>query len=184
MMELEATSIGAQREAALRLEAASWEAPTDVEQIPWAQEEEIPVLDLGAYFESGTVAALEAAAGSLRAAASSTGFHYVSNHGVPPHLLAETFEAARRFHALPDATKNRLAMDTPGVRPGEVRAGCGYLGSSNRKLPAREKPNMVAAFVVKREVDLLCYALLCCTAVLLAAVLLTPRCYVLRSAAA
>ena len=42
-------------------------------------------------------------------------------------------------------------MDTPPAREGEVRAGCGYLREANKKLPARAKPNMNAAFVVKRE---------------------------------
>jgi len=57
---------------------------------------------------------------------------------------------ARRFHALPEAAKLKLAMDTPPAA-GEVRTGCGYLAEGNWKLPAREKPNMNAAFVVKQE---------------------------------
>lgn len=148
---LQSTEEGRSREALLRKEASSWAAPTDANIVPWATEAEIPVLDLGPYFESGSVNDLEAAAARLLDAAHSTGFHFVTNHGVPSELVAETFEAARRFHALPGEAKARVAMDA-APRAGEVRAGCGYLEEANWKLPARDKPNMVAAFVVKREI--------------------------------
>ena len=109
------------------------------------------MLDLGQYFSSGNVRDLEAAARALRDAAASTGFHLIVGHGVDEAVVAEAFEASRRFHALPDDVKRALAMDAPPARAGEVRAGCGYLPPANRKLPARDKPNMNAAFVVKRE---------------------------------
>merc|ERR1712008_87653 len=48
--------------------------------------------------------------------------------------------------------KRVLAMDAEPSCAGQVRADCGYLGPANRKLPARSKANMNAAFVVKREV--------------------------------
>eukprot|EP00966_Prymnesium_polylepis_P168361 3892826-Prymnesium_polylepis.2 len=149
---LEPTSLGAEVEARLRREASSWEAPTDASSIPWATEAEIPVLDLGPYFETGRVDDLEAVASQLRAAASSTGFHFITNHGVPAELVADTFQAAWQFHAQPAEAKRRCAMDAAPSRAGEVRAGCGYLETANWKLPAREKPNMVAAFVVKRDI--------------------------------
>ncbi|KAL1519414.1 hypothetical protein AB1Y20_022938 [Prymnesium parvum] len=149
---MEPTRLAAEREAALQREAASWAAPTDPELIPWATEAEIPVLDLGPYFASGKVDDLEAVARRLREAADATGFHYVSNHGVPSSLIEEAFDAARRFHALPAEQKSRLAMDTLPSKDSEVRAGCGYIETANRKLPAREKANMVAAFIVKREI--------------------------------
>lgn len=137
-------------EARLREEAASWDAPTDASTIPWAAPEDIPVINLGPYL-AGEEGALEAAAAQLRAAALSTGFHYIVGHGVPRAAVDDAFDAAVRFHRLPDEQKEALAMDAAPARPGEVRAGCGYLREANTKLPARPKPNMNAAFVVKRE---------------------------------
>mmetsp|Transcript_112697 Transcript_112697/g.224173 ORF Transcript_112697/g.224173 Transcript_112697/m.224173 type:complete len:412 (+) Transcript_112697:68-1303(+) len=146
------TAYAFSRDNELQRAAADWAAPTDFSIIPRATDVEIPVLDLGPYFSSGSVASLEAVAASLRSAAMSTGFLCIVNHGVDPWLVAETFEAAQRFHALDDAIKHALAMDAKPSRNGQVRAGCGYLGPANRKLPARSKANMNAAFVVKREV--------------------------------
>lgn len=101
----------------------------------------MPILDLGPYFTSDTVRDLEQAAATLRRAKNSTGFHYIVNHGVPLHLISRTFEMCSAFHELPQEAKHALAMDTAPSQPSEVRAGCGYLGHANTKLPARPRPN-------------------------------------------
>lgn len=139
-------------EARLKAQAQSWEAPTEIASIPLATEADIPVLDLGPYFESDSVCELERAAATLRQAKESTGFHFIVNHGVPSQLITRTFSMCQAFHALPVEAKQTLAMDATPSAPSEVRAGCGYLGYANAKLPARAKPNYNAAFIVKREV--------------------------------
>ena len=158
MSNLAASHHGVAAEARLRTQAMAWDAPTAVDSIPWATEEDVPVLDLGAFFAEGGDGgpARDAIAMQLRAAASTTGFHYVTNHEVPDAVVRDTFAAARAFHALPVRSKQRLAMDRPETsRPAgdtSERRGCGYLSEANMKLPAREKPNRCAAFVVKREI--------------------------------
>ena len=148
-----ATSYAQQAEARLQAEAASWNAPTDPAEIPWAEEADIPVLDLGPYFSTSSSSSdLDAAAAALRAAAESTGFHFIANHGVADSLVADVLAHASRLFALPDADKALYAMDTPPAHANEVRAGCGYLCHGNIKLPAREKANYNEAFVVKQEV--------------------------------
>ena len=42
---------GLAREAQLQREAAEWSPPTNVEEIPLAAEEDIPVIDVGRYLE-------------------------------------------------------------------------------------------------------------------------------------
>ena len=122
-------------EARLQAEAASWAAPTDLEQIPWATEADIPVIDLGPYFTTGTHDSLAVVASALRAAALLTGFHYIINHGVEENLVEETLAAAAAFFDLPEHDKAALAMDAPPAHDREVRAGCGYLRKENTKLP-------------------------------------------------
>jgi isopenicillin N synthase-like dioxygenase len=70
----------------------------------------IPVLDLGPYL-AGTPGALEAIAAEWRLALAEIGFLVLVNHGVPQHLIAQTFAEARRFHALPLETKMALRMN-------------------------------------------------------------------------
>jgi len=76
----------------------------------------------------------------------STGFHFVIGHGVTDQCISSTFDAARRFHDLPEDVKRDLAMDSESGR-----AGVGYLAEKHTKLPARDRPNMNSSFVVKNE---------------------------------
>ena len=76
--------------------------------------EAIPVIDFGPYFE-GDGTALGPLAAAVRTACEETGFFYLSGHGVPDDLVEETFEAARRFHALPLEQKLELKIDQYNV---------------------------------------------------------------------
>lgn len=139
-------------EARLRAEAAAWLAPANTFDLPWASAADVPSIDIGHYLTSGSRESLDSVAAQLRAAALSTGFMHLVGHGVAREVVARAFEAARSFHeSLPADAKAALSMDGTPASPEEVRAGCGYLHDGNRKLPARPKPNMNAAFVVKRE---------------------------------
>ena len=106
----------------------------------------IPILDLGPYL-AGEAGALDRLATALRQAQENVGFYIITNHGVPPSLIDGTFEAARRFHALPLETKLSLKANEHNI---------GYLpmkGSTTRssKVHANTKPNLNEAFFVKRD---------------------------------
>lgn len=108
--------------------------------------EEIPVLDLADY-RAGTPGARERLGQALRHALEEVGFYFIVNHGVSADLIAGAFEAARRFHDLPEDAKLALRINQHNI---------GFLplrGSVTRhsKLNADNKPNLVEAFFTKRE---------------------------------
>jgi isopenicillin N synthase-like dioxygenase len=72
--------------------------------------DEIPVVDVAA-LESGAAAEVAKVGQALRGAAETVGFFYVRNHGVPQHLIDAVFEAAQRFFALPQETKERVRIN-------------------------------------------------------------------------
>ena len=81
----------------------------------------LPTLDLAA-FEAGPVER-ERFLGQLRRAAREVGFFYVTGHGVPADLNAETLALARKFFALPLEQKLAIQMvGSPHFR-GYTRAG-------------------------------------------------------------
>ncbi|MEN0075846.1 MAG: 2OG-Fe(II) oxygenase family protein [Paracraurococcus sp.] len=106
----------------------------------------IPVLDLGPYL-AGAPGALEATAAQLRHICETIGFLFVVNHGVPAGLVAETFEAAARFHALP--LEEKLAVKVNPVLQGYMP----LRGSTTRtsSLSTGNKPNENEAFFIKRS---------------------------------
>lgn len=123
-------------------------AGSDPAQLAFATPAEIPTIDLHGYHSAGcgTGEALEKAAAQLRSACESIGFHYITGHGVSDAEIAAGFAAADHYHGLPLAEKLAHQMDVT-----EYPSGTGYLPLSNWKLPKPEKPNLVEAFVVKRE---------------------------------
>ena len=138
-----------QKESELRAEAASWEGVSSVpSRLAFATPAEIPTIDLRSYHSVGCVPgqSLERAAAQLRAACENIGFHYITGHGVSDAEIAAGFAAADIYHALPLAAKLEHQMDTTGFP-----SGTGYLPLANWKLPKPQKPNLVEAFVVKRE---------------------------------
>lgn len=100
----------------------------------------IPTIALGARPDAEIAA-------EFRAAYGSTGFGYVTDHGIDTTLTEALFEASRRFHALPLATKMAIAVD---------RSHRGYIpiNSStdvNSTLATVTKPNQSASFMMMRE---------------------------------
>jgi isopenicillin N synthase-like dioxygenase len=108
--------------------------------------EEIPVIDLGRY-RGGEPGALAAAAQELRHALEDVGFAFITGHGVPASLIAETFEAARRFHAQPEAAKQALRINEQNIGYLPFRSSV----TRHSKLNSNNKPNLVEAFFIKRE---------------------------------
>ena len=108
--------------------------------------ETIPVLDLAPLLrgDKGAESVLGAA---LRDAFENVGFYFVINHGIPQSLIDATFDAARRFHAMPLEKKLALRMnkDNVGYMP--------FKGSTTRHstLNANNQPNLVEAYFAKRD---------------------------------
>ncbi len=103
----------------------------------------IPVIDL-----AGANASPGALAEAIRAAVTDAGFFYVANHGVGADLVADVFEANRRFHAWPVERKSLLRQN---------RWHRGYMGFGDTKLsssasfaPAR-RANRMESLMVRHE---------------------------------
>lgn len=108
--------------------------------------DEIPVLDVGDYL-AGLDGARERLGPALRHALEEVGFYFIVNHGIRPELVRDAFEAARQFHAQPEAAKLALRMNSDNV---------GYLPfrtsvTRHSALNANNKPNLVEAFFIKRD---------------------------------
>lgn len=136
----------AQRERELRRESEEWDTATTRP----AADGEIPVIDVAAWFESDTAGDREDVARRLEDASTTVGFHQLVGHGVSGGVVDDIFAATREFHALPDPTKEVIAMDQPGARVG----GVGYLRIGERKLPRRSRGNLNEAFLVKRDIGI------------------------------
>src|SRR5690348_15323006 len=108
--------------------------------------ETIPVIDIADYV-AGRPGALAAAARQVHDALTTIGFFVLTGHGVPPPLIERTFAEARRFHALPMATK--LAL-----KPNEHNNGYMVMGRyavRTSDLNNNDKGDLNEAFFVKRE---------------------------------
>jgi isopenicillin N synthase-like dioxygenase len=105
---------------------------------------EIPILDIGALIAGGDTGSL---ASDFFNAYGTTGFGYVTGHGIDSGLIAAVFEASRRFHALPLADKMALAVD---------RNHRGYIAINTSTdvtsdLATVTRPNQSASFMIMRE---------------------------------
>ena len=74
----------------------------------------LPIIDLAPYFR-GEDGALEILAAEIAAACRDIGFFYITHHGVGEDLIAGAFAQSKRFHALPLAVKQSLAMDQNNI---------------------------------------------------------------------
>src|SRR6266700_3485955 len=106
----------------------------------------IPVLDIGAYLagEAGAAAPL---ARAIARTCEDTGFFVVANHGVPQHLVDDTFAVAQQFFARPEGDKLALKIGTYNI---------GYLpfgGQVVRHSPVNKntKPNFSESFYITRD---------------------------------
>ena len=105
---------------------------------------DIPVLDLAPLIAGYDTTALAAA---FAQAYGETGFGYVINHGIDPALRAAVFDAARRFHALPEAQKQAIALDAN--HRGYIAINTSTDVTSD--LAEVTKPNQSASFMAMRE---------------------------------
>jgi isopenicillin N synthase-like dioxygenase len=65
-------------------------------------------------FARGAPARRAGIARAIESACRDTGFFYVTGHGIAPELIARLEAASRRFFALPDAAKMKIAMAKGG----------------------------------------------------------------------
>src|SRR5215204_6145851 len=94
----------------------------------------IPVIDVG-QLRSG---ALNRVADQLAEAASTVGFFYVNNHGIPQALIDEVFATARVFYSQSLAAKNEVKINA--IHRGFLRAG-------EAKMSDEAKPDLKESFV-------------------------------------
>jgi isopenicillin N synthase-like dioxygenase len=74
----------------------------------------LPVIDMAPLFDGPGRKGRADVARAIEAACRDTGFFYVAQHGIGADLLADLDRASRRFFALPEATKLRIAMAAGG----------------------------------------------------------------------
>lgn len=134
------------KERELRAESSAWDVSNPVP----ADQQDIPVIDISAWIESGDDADLTTVGSQVDRACAKVGFFQLVGHPVSLDLIAEMFEMNERFHALPSELKQTIRMDQPDWPVG----GVGYLPLYSRKLPTRAKVNLNEAFLVKGNRDL------------------------------
>src|SRR4029453_18309842 len=106
----------------------------------------IPVLDIAAYL-AGDAGAAAPLACAIARTCDDTGFLVVANHGVPQHLVDDTFAVAQQFFARPEADKLALKIGKYNI---------GYLpfgGQVVRHSPVNRntKPNFSESFYITRD---------------------------------
>jgi len=133
----------AAKERELLAEASSWDTSNPANPEPG----DIPIVDVGPYFTTGSDKDLGVAAGTLRQACENVGFYQLVGHQVPKSLIEDTFDWARRFHALDLDTKQTINLDNPDWPVPTV----GYMPVGERRLPRRAKGNLNEAFLIKGD---------------------------------
>lgn len=108
--------------------------------------DEIAVLDLGAY-RAGEAGAKERLAAQVRHIFEDVGFYFIVNHGVPPSLIGETFEAAKRFHDQPLEKKLEIRLNEFNIGYLPMRGGT----TRHSQISPNNKPNVNEAFFCARD---------------------------------
>lgn len=75
----------------------------------------LPVIDIAPLFTRSGAALRQSVARDIRAACRDFGFFYISGHGIDPAVMESMADAARRFFALPEDVKSKIAMDKGGL---------------------------------------------------------------------
>ena len=76
------------------------------------QSTQLPIIDMAPLF--GDASERRRVANKIGAACRDTGFFYATGHGISSDLLAKLDSASRRFFALPEAIKMKIAMASGG----------------------------------------------------------------------
>ncbi|MCY4395819.1 MAG: isopenicillin N synthase family oxygenase [Rhodospirillaceae bacterium] len=86
-------------------------------------------------------------AAAMGEAYSDTGFAYVTGHGIPADVIAALFDASRRFHALPQAAKDAIAVNRH--HRGYIASGVATDRASS--VEAATRPNLSESFIKLSE---------------------------------
>jgi isopenicillin N synthase-like dioxygenase len=111
---------------------------------------EIPVIDIGDLVRDGSDQAVAKVASQIYEACTGSGFFYLANHGVAPDIVAEAFEANRRFHALP--LEEKLKLKRNKWHRGYVPVG-GNTAYSSQRFETARRPNQLESFNARHEVE-------------------------------
>ncbi len=100
----------------------------------------IPLLDMAGADEAGGLRRL---ADAMEAAYGGVGFAHITGHGIPAACIGALFDASRRFHALPQAAKDAIAVN---------RHHRGYIGPGSAtdrasSIEAAIRPNLSESFI-------------------------------------
>jgi len=104
--------------------------------------EAIPVIDVASMLD-GSDAGLQEVAAQLRAAAESTGFFYIANHGVGQDWLNDLYATGRRFFDFPAEKKATVAVN---------KHHRGFIKMGEAKMYGNAQPDLKESFVWGREV--------------------------------
>ena len=107
----------------------------------------LPVVELGGLDSASP--RVPAIAAALDDAFRRTGFCYIADTGMDPALLEAVFDAARRFHALPGAAKQTIAINE--FHRGYIAPKSSVIRSSSVSRVTR--PNLSESFMAMHEVD-------------------------------
>jgi isopenicillin N synthase-like dioxygenase len=88
--------------------------------------DDIPVIDISRAVDGSDI---EAVANEIYAAATGTGFFYISNHGIDPALMAQAFRVSSDFFEQPVSSKETIAVNTD--QRGWMATGMSRLQGSN-----------------------------------------------------
>ena len=86
-------------------------------------------------------------AAEMAAAYTGVGFAYVTGHGIPADCIAALFDASRRFHALPQAAKDAIAVNRH--HRGYIAPGTATDRASS--IEAATRPNLSESFLKLSE---------------------------------
>ena len=108
----------------------------------------VPLIDLGP-LRDGRGGRVEAVAKDVEAACTSSGFLYVTNHGVSDETIDGIFEANRHFHALPLEKKLELQINQ------FYRGYVPFAGSTLKvsSIGEAKKPNQSEQIIFRHELD-------------------------------
>ena len=115
-----------------------------------ANSPEIPIIGVSQLIQNPGPASYEAVAKEIYNACTTVGFFYLTGHGIAPELIADIFEANRRFHAKP--LEEKLKIKQNRWHRGYQAFASSTLKSSAR-FEAAKHPNQLESFFMRHEVD-------------------------------
>lgn len=110
---------------------------------------DIPTIDIADLLADPGPSPRDRVAAEIHDACTTVGFFYLTGHGVDPGLVADAFEANRRFHARPEAEK--LALKQNRWHRGYQPFAASTLKSQAR-FAAAAHPNQMESIFIRHEV--------------------------------